>query len=127
MERECLGRLSLSWPPHLSCVQPHHTNTAPEEPGEEECGSSLHTVSAQHIRGQQVNVCQPTSLPGVPEAGEAVGQSLSTCIHRFWEVGTMIMPLTNGDLEAQRDGTTRSKSSRVVESGLKARALCIPE
>lgn len=36
----------------------------------------------------------------------------------------MIMPFTNGDTEAQRDGMTCSKSS-VVELGLKVHVLCI--
>lgn len=86
-------------------------------------------VSVQYISVQQVNMCQPcqpTSPSGMTKAGEAMGHSLNTCIHGFWEVGIMIMPFINGDTEAQGDAMTCSKPS-MVELGLKVNALCILE
>ena len=51
MERECPGKLSLSWPSHLSHVEPHHTKITAEKHlehlfPERQCGPSLH-ISVQ--------------------------------------------------------------------------------
>lgn len=118
----------MSWPPHLSCVESHHTNTTPEEHmghlfSEEQCGPSLQRIGAQHLPVQQMTTCQLTASFGMTEAGETRGHSLNTCILWFWKVG-IIMPFTDGETEAQRDGVTCSRVS-VVELRLKINTLLI--
>ena len=116
MERECPGKLSLSWPSHLSHVEPHHTKITAEKHLEHlfpewQCGPSLH-ISVQTNKYVSAYIAF-----GMIEAGEARGQSLNTCIFWLWEVGIIIMPITAGEIEAQMDGLTCSRVS-MVQLGL---------